>query len=853
MSASFVDRLRRALPPLVGLALFVVALRVLHAELHATSWRDLSADIHNTGGQQLLFAVLLTALNYALLTGYDFLGCASLGLRLPAREIARTSFLAYGIANTVGGLALAGYSVRYRFYTRSGLSLGDLSRLALSYSVTFWLGLLTLGGISLAIDPLPAVRGLPASWALRTVGCLLAAAPLAYLVAAALRREPIRIRRFAVPLPPLRLAIAQLALSCAEWILFASVLYVLLPPSELSFLTFLGAFLAAVLLGLVSHVPAGLGVFEGLMVLLLHPYLSSQQLIPAFVVFRTVYYLCPFLIALVLLVADELGHPESTVARAGVALGPLTEQLTPRVLSALTFLAGAVLLFSGAIPASPSRLRWLERLFPLAVVETSHFLGSVAGALLLILSQGLSRRLDVAYYAAVVTIVAGAAASLLRGVDIVQALLLCGVLIVLLRARPAFYRRAAFFETRFSLDWIAAIVGTICASLWLGRFAHSHVSYSHELWWQFAFAAEAPRFLRASVGAALVVLIAGVARLARPAPPEAEMPSDRDLEDATRIIAAQPSTFPDLIYLRDKALLFNEDRTAFVMYAVAGRTWAALGDPVGPAAAAGDLIRAFLERCDDFGGTPVFYEVGKDYLHRYADFGLTFVRLGERASVDLHAFSLDGPRAAKFRQARNRLARVGATFRVVDAGDVPRFMDDLKRVSDDWLRTKSGAEKGFSMGAFDEDYLKRFPLAIVEQQGRVVAFANMWLAADGKEMCVDLMRYHQDAPTGVMEALFVHLFVWGKEHGYHWFALGMAPLSGFERTPMAPLWNRLGSFLYRHGEAFYRFQGLRAYKEKFNPEWEPRYLVYPGGLGLPRVLADVSALIAGGYGRIFAR
>jgi phosphatidylglycerol lysyltransferase len=104
-----------------------------------------------------------------------------------------------------------------------------------------------------------------------------------------------------------------------------------------------------------------------------------------------------------------------------------------------------------------------------------------------------------------------------------------------------------------------------------------------------------------------------------------------------------------------------------------------------------------------------------------------------------------------------------------------------------------------------------------------------------------------------MEGLFVHLCSWGKARGYRWFAIGMAPLSGFDRSTVAPLWNRLGAFLYRHGEALYRFQGLRAYKEKFNPEWEPRYLVYPGGLRLPRVLADVSALVAGGYRRIFVK
>jgi phosphatidylglycerol lysyltransferase len=119
------------------------------------------------------------------------------------------------------------------------------------------------------------------------------------------------------------------------------------------------------------------------------------------------------------------------------------------------------------------------------------------------------------------------------------------------------------------------------------------------------------------------------------------------------------------------------------------------------------------------------------------------------------------------------------------------------------------------------------------------------------ELSVDLMRFDHRAPRDVMEALFVHVMIWGKEQGYHWFSLGMAPLSGFETSPVAPLWNRLAAFLYEHGEAVYNFQGLRAYKEKFNPVWQPRYLAYPGGLRLPRVLADVSALIAGGYLRIF--
>ena len=161
-------------------------------------------------------------------------------------------------------------------------------------------------------------------------------------------------------------------------------------------------------------------------------------------------------------------------------------------------------------------------------------------------------------------------------------MLLVGVLLVLRRARPAFYRRTAFFDTRPSPDRIAATVAALAASIWLGLFAHQHVAYSHELWWQFAFGAEASRFLRASVGAALVMLVFGVARLVAPAPHEAELPDEAELDAARRVIARQPTTMPSLVYLRDKALLFNDDRTGFIMYGVEGRTWVALGDPVGP-------------------------------------------------------------------------------------------------------------------------------------------------------------------------------------------------------------------------------------------------------------------------------
>jgi phosphatidylglycerol lysyltransferase len=97
-----------------------------------------------------------------------------------------------------------------------------------------------------------------------------------------------------------------------------------------------------------------------------------------------------------------------------------------------------------------------------------------------------------------------------------------------------------------------------------------------------------------------------------------------------------------------------------------------------------------------------------------------------------------------------------------------------------------------------------------------------------------------------MDFLFVELTLWGKKEEYRWFNLGVAPLSGLETHAFAPLWNRLGSFIFRHGEHFYNFQGVRQYKEKFDPELEPRYLASPGGLKVPRILVNIASLISRG-------
>jgi phosphatidylglycerol lysyltransferase len=850
-ASSIYGRLRQALPAIAGLVLFLVALEVLRSQLRALTWRELTTAITAMPLQALAAAGVLTAINYAVLTAYDLIAFAYIGKRLSHRRIAAASFVAYAIANSVGFAMLSGGSVRYRFYTRWGVTAEELARIVFSYMTTFWVGLLLVGGISLAASPpewaASMARGLPAA----PIGWLLILIAIGYVAACAMRWTPIRVAQFAIDLPSPGIAIAQLGISSLDWVLAGAVLYALLPIGSVTFLTFLAAFLAAQLLGLASHVPGGLGVFEGLMIVLLRDAVPSATLAPALLMYRVVYYLCPLAIALLVLVGDELRQRRHQAARLGVTFGWLAEQLTPRVLAIFTFFSGVVLLLSGATPSAPGRLGWLMRVFPLGIIEVSHFAGSVIGATLLLLSQGLARRLDAAFYLTSAALSLGIAASLLKGADYEEALILAALLAILWRARPAFDRRAALFDTRFPVFWTAGVAGALGASIWLALFSFKHVEYSSQLWWQFEARGEASRMLRAEVGAAMTLLCFAFARLLGHAPHEAPAPTDEQLAEAAGAIDAQTSTVPYLVYLRDKAILFDESRSGFVMYGVQGRTWVALGDPVGPEDRQASLIRAFLERCDDFGGVPVFYEISGAHLDRYVDLGLTFVKLCEEARINLLGFSLDGGHARKFRQALRRLEREHATFRVIGRECVPAVMSQLREVSDDWLRERAGSEKGFSLGCFKPDYVARFPVAVVEREGRIVAFATLWPGPQQTELSVDLMRFDHRAPRDVMEALFVHVMLWGRAQGYKQFSMGMAPLSGFESSPVAPLWNRIAAFLYRHGDMVYSFQGLRAYKEKFDPVWQPRYLAYPGGLRLPLILADVSALVAGGYRKIF--
>lgn len=847
---------KRFLGPAVSLVLFGAAAGLLHRELAAYHLKDILRQLSLIPAPRLWGAVLLTLASYGVMTTYDALALRYVKHPIAAARTGLASFVGYAFSNNIGLSMIAGASVRYRLYSAWGLSVMEISQVVLFCTVSLWLGFFLLfGAISAALPAaVPPALHLPFATT-RGLGLLCLALVAGYTLLAGLGKKTIVLRGEELRWPPIGMVPWQLAIGALDWGLAAGVLFVLAVPSgsEVAFPVFLGAYLLAQLAGLVSQVPGGLGVFESVFTVLLTPTVPAPQVLGGLLAYRVVYYWLPLAAAAVLLGGREFVQGKRRLEVMDDFFGRWITPVIPQVFGLAAFLAGTVLLLSGATPAIDARLALLKRLLPLPLIELSHFAASLVGMGLLLLGRGLQRRLDAAYGLTLAFLAAGVAGSIAKGLDYEEALALLLVGATLVPCRRHFYRRASLLGGRFSASWVAAVLVVLGGSIWLGLYSYRHVEYADSLWWQFALGGHASRFLRASLGAALLLILFAAARLLRPVPPQPQVPTAAEIDRVWKIVQQAEETGAHLAMLGDKQFVFNDAGSAFVMYGIGGNSWVAMGDPVGPEGELKDLAWRFREMADRCGDRGVFYQVSHRRLPLYLDMGLSLLKLGEEARVPLATFSLDGGSRKGFRHTLRRLEKEGCRFEVWPQAVVAGRMEDLGAVSDAWLADKGGREKGFSLGFFSETYLERYPVAAAVQHDRLLAFANLWRGGGGEELSIDLMRFRPEAPGGIMEYLFLQIALWARSEGYRWFNLGMAPLSGFEERNLAPAWARVGGFVFRHGERFYNFKGLRQYKEKFDPVWSPRYLACPGGISIPRTLADVSLLISGGLKGILNR
>jgi phosphatidylglycerol lysyltransferase len=554
----------------------------------------------------------------------------------------------------------------------------------------------------------------------------------------------------------------------------------------------------------------------------------------------------------VVLVLVGVGRRSPAVARLVKAGGDVSSALVPRALAFTTFLAGVILLFSGATPVKASRLGWLANVLPLPVIEVSAYFESIAGIALILLARGLQRRLDAAYHLTLWVLGGGIVFALSSALDVEQAILLAITLAIFLPSQRFFYRRSSLFDERFTRGWYIAIGGVVIATAALTYQGFGHAVVTTRVFWEFGDSAEAPRAARALSLAIVTLLALSLARLLRPSRVRAASPSvDTDVVES--IVRESPRANSHLALLGDKELVLDETGSALLMIGTKGLSRVVMGDPIGPIPQAAALIDTFVRSCEREGSWPVFYRVGPELLYLYLDQGLSVVKLGEVARVALDHFSLDGPQRRNLRRVWRKLVDAGCSFEVVPADAVRDYTARLRIISDEWLEQKHAREKGFSLGRFDDQFVARGPVALVRVRGSIVAFATLWQSGGRAEVEVDLMRHSVDAPPGVMRYLLTEAMLWARHERYADFNLGMVPLAGIRTWAEAPLWNQLATALRSSGERYYNFQGLREFKAWFYPEWEPNYLISPRGVKRPLIIANIAALISGGTRGVLRR
>jgi phosphatidylglycerol lysyltransferase len=463
-------------------------------------------------------------------------------------------------------------------------------------------------------------------WALRLLAVPLWGIVVGYIVLSLFVRR-VRVFKYDIDLPGPRMALAQTVLATVDVAATAAIFYALLPPAEgLTFLRFVGVYLAAYAAGIAAHVPGGLGVFDGAIMLGLAPYMPAAEVVGALLVFRLYYYIVPLFVAGFLFVGFELGQRRGVLTRV-TALGRGTESLEVPAMASLVALAGALLLFMGALPVRGTAVEaWAGATAAIA----SHFAASVVGSLLLVMAYGLIRRLSIAWAGSLLLLLNAAAVAWLRGESwwLWGSLLVLAALLAALRS--AFYRDARLTREPLSDQALVPLVAVAVCGISLALVAYSGGRFSEESWWEVVLSRDAPSSLRFTVGLTGVLLLVAMARLLRPARLGVVGWDDAARRRLRSLGALAPAQ-------ADGAVFGEKERAGFA-FLKRGKVWLALGDPAGERQDAISAIWRFRDVCERAGVDAAFWRVGPDLLRVYEDIGLTAVPLaapGEEAKLFL--------------------------------------------------------------------------------------------------------------------------------------------------------------------------------------------------------------------------
>lgn len=645
-----------------------------------------------------------------------------------------------------------------------------------------------------------------------------------------------------------------LLVSTIEWIMAASFFYLMADffNRGVSFPVIVGVFSLAAIAGIMSFIPGGFGSFDLVAVI----GLQNSGIAPAnsfviVILFRLIYFLFPAFMSIILFSLNLIWHKKENINIEGLKkirffsnTYSIYSDFINILLSILVFSSGMVLLFSAIKPGIIERIQFATALLSFPLLQFSHVASLIIGILLLMTSKEILYKVQRAYAITLTLLIAGSVFTFLKGLDYEEAIFLIIVFLLLKFSKPSFYRKSIPFKL-INLILVSSF-SVVLIPIFLLVTHRLHFEFIIKYHYPLNIIRSIPEFFNAQIFLYLIFIIFTVLWYALQEKIEDDpLFTAPDFSKIEAFLEKHKGNYlVHLLFLGDKNIFWAVDGTVLIPFAKYKDIIVVLGDPLGEENNISKGIIEFQEFLDLYGYRCVFYQVSEKNLPVYHDNGYYFFKLGEEAVIDLEEFNLQGSSKSNFRNVLNRFKKDGYTFELLDHPFTSELFDQLEKVSNEWLGKRK--EMGFSLGWFDRDYLQRSPIAVLRNsESEILAFVSLLPGYDqNRSISLDLMRFVKDVPNSTMDYLILNLLIHYKEAGYSSFNLSMAPLSNVGYAPNSHFQEKVARLVYHYGKHFYSFDGLRRYKEKFDPVWRPKYLAYPQLVSLPATIIQVSLLVS---------
>ena len=820
----------------IAFSIFLISFWKLKTELASINFKDVYNIVQNRSISSIVILIAVSLLGIWILSLYDLVLIKSQKLKVPLLKTIKMSWIINYLNTLICFGCIIGSTIRYNYFQNYISTEDEKTHLKKSISLLLLSMITGIGVLSiLVVSNVFSASYLLDQKPFLKVGLFVLAALLPIFLIVTIIKPPVDTDRW--------LSLKYTCVSVIDYLFVGIVMHLALTfvGVHVSFWEMESVFIIATIAGLISMVPGGLGAFDVIFLLgMTHQFdIKEGPVLLALVFYRLAYYILPFFLGLILsiselqlLVKDKINTDNNMVIFSR-EFGTIFIDITKKRVQALTrwfmvvlfsigtlfFLQDSVFgLFYIALDEPNNWLLFVCILYTFCTIYMiPNYLGILYG------SREAFRNIII-----LLTIIFICQLMLFNTLLFIEGVICSAIFaIVLFLSRKSFTNYVTVRYRREKVLWIITLLFTLIVmqstyytadyySLNILKEIYLYPIIISCIWFSYVF------FNRYRLRHKYTFALQA----------ENENMSDQTSDFEEILETYQGSNLANLGFLPSNKILVNKELGTGIIYQEKSYYVLILGDPIGNQENFFPFIKEIHDYATSIGKEIIFYQTTTDNIHIYTELNYTLFNLGEEGEMDVTGFKTSGNKGKVFRQLLNKQEQEELSFQIEEAS--PDLIKELRPVSDEWLGDRK--EMSFSLGDFNDEYLLKQDVATIrDKEGSVIAFASMMPAYVEGKVSVDLIRWKNHDTIQMMDLLYLNLILWSKEHEYTIFNLGMAPLSStFEKSNS--LLSTVTNSIYHNSSSLYSFKGLRNYKNKFKPNWQPRYLVYPKRLMVSQAL-----------------